>query len=302
MIYPKVSVVIPTHKRAHFLKRAVDSVLAQSYQNIQIVVIDDNATDSESRSSTQSIMSAYAENENVKFILGEKKLGGGPARNLGVENSDGEYISFLDDDDVYEPDKIQAQLKFMLMHELDFCFSDLHLYNTDATKVLEHRNRPYVQSWELEHLFKMHIIYSITGTDCYMAKKDIIVQVGGFRDTRVGQEFLLMWDILQAAKQNKFKVGYYPASNIKMFIHNEDRVSVGENKFLGEAEIYQLKCSQKHLLNKKQAKYIDFRHYIVLCVAGKRSGKLLFSFKNLLKAFNTSPTFFFKELYSFIRN
>ncbi len=301
MIYPKVSVIIPTYKRAHFLKRAVESVLTQSYQNIQVVVVDDNAIDPESRESTRETMSAFSQDERVKYVLSEKKMGGGPARNLGVDNADGEYVTFLDDDDVYEPPKIEAQLKFMLMHNLDFCFTDLHLYNGDGTKVLEHRSRPYVKSWDPDHLFKMHIMYSITGTDCYMAKKSLIVSTGGFRDVRVGQEYLLMWDILKHAKENNLKAGYYPASNIKMYIHNEDRVSVGQNKFLGEEEIYRLKCSQKHLLSKSEAKYIDFRHYMVLCVAGKRSNKLLLSVKNLFNAFNTSPTFFFKELFSYLK-
>ncbi len=301
MIYPKVSVIIPTYKRAHFLKRAVESILAQSYQNIQVVVVDDNSNDPESREDTMKTMSEFSSDDKVKYILSDKKLGGGPARNLGIENADGEYITFLDDDDEYEIPKVEAQLKFMMMHNLDFCFADLHLYNGDATKVLEHRNRPYVKSWDPNHLFKMHIMYSIAGTDCYMAKKELLISTGGFRDVKVGQEFLMLWDILEHAKNENSKIGYYPSSNIKMYIHNGDRISVGQNKINGENELYKLKCSQKHLFTKKEVKYIDFRHYMVLCVVCKRSNKWVECVKNLVKAFNISPYFFFKELFSFLK-
>ncbi len=296
MIYPKVSVIMPTYRRAHFLKRAIDSVLEQSYPNVEVIVIDDNADDPESRQSTQATMLSYDSDNRVKYILGSRKLGGGPARNLGIDRAEGEYITFLDDDDAYEPPKIEAQLKFMIMHDLDFCFTDLHLYNPDTSKIVEHRDRPYVKNWDPEHLFKMHILYSISGTDCYMAKKDLLLNIGGFRDVRVGQEFLLMWDVLEYAQKNNSRVGYAPNSHIKMYLHNEGRISLGSNKIIGEENIYTLKSSKKYLLNKKEARYIDFRHYMVLCVAHKRSNKLLPSVKYLLTAFIVSPYDFFNEL------
>ncbi len=296
MLYPKVSVVIPTYKRAHFLSRAIDSVLAQTYPNVEVIVVDDNANDAESRESTKQTMRTYENNEKVRYILSSEKLGGGPARNLGIDSADGEYITFLDDDDAYEPPKIEMQLKFMMMHNLDFCFSDLHLYNHDGTKIVEHRTRPYVKSWDPEHLLKMHILYSISGTDCYMAKKELLLNIGGFRDVKVGQEFLLMWDVLEAAQKDSYKVGYYPNSYIRMYLHKGERVSVGHNKIAGEEDIYKLKCSKKHTFNKKQARYIDFRHYMVLCVACKRSFKPAASLKHLLTAFNISPYDFFNEL------
>ena len=87
---------MPTCKRAHFLTRAVDSVLSQTYQNIEAVVIDDNAKDEQSRSATAEIMQKYKDDPRVKFILNPKQYGGAISRNAGIEAADGEYITFLD--------------------------------------------------------------------------------------------------------------------------------------------------------------------------------------------------------------
>lgn len=108
-----VSVIIPTYKRADRLKKTIESVLDQSYPNIEIIVVDDNDSISEYRKKTELIMSEYINASNVKYIKHSKNMNGCVARNTGLENCDGEYVCFLDDDDILYREKIEKQVKFL---------------------------------------------------------------------------------------------------------------------------------------------------------------------------------------------
>ncbi len=111
-----VSVIIPTYRRAEQLPLAIDSVLNQTYKNVQVVVVDDNNPDTEWRKKTETIMHKYAQNDHIKYIKHIQNSNGSVARNTGIKESDGEIICFLDDDDVYLPQKIEKQIDFLIKH------------------------------------------------------------------------------------------------------------------------------------------------------------------------------------------
>jgi len=103
----KVSVVIPTYNRASFLKEAVDSVLAQTYVIDELIIIDDGSTDN-----TEETIKDYTD-KRIKYFKHEKNkgnIGGSIARNTGIKLATGEFIAFLDDDDLWQPQKIEKQL------------------------------------------------------------------------------------------------------------------------------------------------------------------------------------------------
>ena len=102
---PLVSVIIPTHNRASLVCDAVKSVLAQTYNNIEIIVVDDGSTDD-----TRSVVTALS--GNIKYILQEKQ-GPGVARNRGIDEASGDWIAFLDSDDLWLPDKLSLQFKVL---------------------------------------------------------------------------------------------------------------------------------------------------------------------------------------------
>ena len=104
-----VSVIIPTYKRSDMLPRAIASVLGQTYQNIQVVVVDDNNPDTEWRETTSKKMEAYADDSRVKYVCHEQNMNGSVARNTGIHESDGDIVCFLDDDDWFLPTKIEKQ-------------------------------------------------------------------------------------------------------------------------------------------------------------------------------------------------
>lgn len=105
---PLVSVIIPTYNRALLLPRAVDSALAQTYGNVEIVVVDDGSTDS-----TQAVLDGYG--DRIRRIRTENG-GASNARNVGMRASSGRYIAFLDSDDSYYPYKLSIQVEWMERH------------------------------------------------------------------------------------------------------------------------------------------------------------------------------------------
>ncbi|MFB9861018.1 glycosyltransferase family 2 protein [Salinicoccus siamensis] len=108
-----VSIVIPTYGGGDYLIRAVDSVLNQDYENIEVVVVDDNGQCTDNQIKTQNYMQIFKENNRVKYIKHTENFNGAVARNSGVKHSKGEYIGFLDDDDTYLKNNITKQTEVL---------------------------------------------------------------------------------------------------------------------------------------------------------------------------------------------
>lgn len=106
-----VSVVMPTYKRSEMLSRAIDSVLAQTYTNIELLLVNDNEPGDEFTKDLQQRVAVYSTDSRFKLILQEKHVNGAVARNVGIRQAKGEYIAFLDDDDWWEPNKLEEQIK-----------------------------------------------------------------------------------------------------------------------------------------------------------------------------------------------
>ncbi len=294
---PTVSVIIPTCKRPHFLARAIDSVLRQTYPHVQAVVVDDNAPDAPERQRTQDVMRPYADDPRVLYVLNAHPMGGGPARNEGIAAATGEYITFLDDDDIYLPQKVETQLAFMLEQDLEMSFTDVYLHDGEG-RLVEWRRHSYVTSWDNRELLRQHILHSLGPTSTYMIRRDVLIAAGGFIDVPMGQDFMLMWRMIEYGT----KIGYLPVSYIVQYLHDGARISVGPNKIAGENRLYALKQTRRDLLTEQECKYVDFRHYAVLAVTAKRSGMPKDFLRYGLRAVCISPRIFLREVRTRRRN
>lgn len=110
---PRVSVVIPTHRRPTLLARALDSVLHQTYTNFEVIVVDDNGRGSTSQRETAAHVRLETSDPRVKYLVNENSVGGAEARNLGIRQSRGELVAFLDDDEDWLPEKLAKQVSAM---------------------------------------------------------------------------------------------------------------------------------------------------------------------------------------------
>lgn len=122
---PLISIIIPTYKGAKYLPTAIDSCLKQTYPNIEIIVVDDNNPDTPERAETEIAVKPFVSYPNFMYIQHEKNKNGSAARNSGALISHGEYLAFLDDDDLILPDKIYNQIKRLqsLSPEYVACYS-----------------------------------------------------------------------------------------------------------------------------------------------------------------------------------
>jgi glycosyltransferase involved in cell wall biosynthesis len=103
-IKPQVSVIIPTYNRAWVIKEAIDSVLTQDYTEFELIVVDDGSTDQ-----TFDVLDAYG--NDIK-VLSQKNKGVSAARNRGIAEASGNFIAFLDSDDLWHPQKLSSQIDF----------------------------------------------------------------------------------------------------------------------------------------------------------------------------------------------
>ncbi len=104
---PQVSVVIPTYNRTHVVGRAIRSVLHQTCQNFEIIVVDDGSTDA-----TAELIALFHD-PRLRYIRYDENRGGGAARNAGIEAARGDYVAFLDSDDEWLPEKLEKQVRLL---------------------------------------------------------------------------------------------------------------------------------------------------------------------------------------------
>jgi glycosyltransferase involved in cell wall biosynthesis len=122
MTKPIVSVIILTYQRAYWVKEAIESVLSQTYKDYEIIVINDGSTDN-----TAEVLSQFQ--NNIK-IIEQKNKGVAAARNIAINNSQGRYIAFLDDDDIWLPTKLEKQIMLLEANDkIGLIYSDMSYFD-----------------------------------------------------------------------------------------------------------------------------------------------------------------------------
>ncbi len=123
-----VSVIIPTYNRANTITRAVDSVLKQTYSDIEVLVIDDCSTDN-----TEDIVKSMNDSR-LRYYKLERNGGACVARNVGIDHAKGEIIAFHDSDDIWYPNKLERQIGALEESRADICFCNLQRHYYDQQK------------------------------------------------------------------------------------------------------------------------------------------------------------------------
>lgn len=127
----KVSVIIPCFNANSTIKQSIDSVLSQTYQNIELFIIDDAST-----MSCMEYIKKYLADSRVHFIQLNKNVGPAGARNSGIEKSEGRYVAFLDSDDLWQENKLELQLERMSNEYSSISFTAYQIVDENGEKVL----------------------------------------------------------------------------------------------------------------------------------------------------------------------
>lgn len=178
-----VSIIIPTYNRNNTIGEALESVLNQSYQHIEIIVIDDGSTDD-----TEKFIKHHF--KRVKYFY-QNNAGPGAARNNGIKEARGEYIAFLDSDDLWSKDKLELQVKFLQSNpDVALCCTDFK--EISPNKVIHesvHDHMPVKNGYVFEHLLKHQFIKTST----VMVRADTLKETGLFHETLRAFEDRYLW-------------------------------------------------------------------------------------------------------------
>lgn len=287
---PLVSIIVATYRRDTTLLKALYSLCEQSYSNIEIVLVDDN-DETNWNLNVKNIVTDIKDkfpNILIQYIVNHPNRGSAETRNIGIHAANGEYITFLDDDDIYLSEKIERQVLFMEAQKLDYSITDLYLYSGNG-KLVDRRIRSYIKSTEAQSLFEYHLKYHLTGTDAMMFRRDYVLSIGGFPPINVGDEFYLM----QRAIEKDGRFGYLAGCDIKAYIHTgEGGLSSGRGKIDGENDLYDHKKKYFEQLEPQTVKYIKVRHQVVLAYAYLRMKSMRDCLKNAVLGFFISPRMF----------
>ena len=280
-----ITVITPTYKRHQYLMNAVNSVLAQTYRDFELIVVDDNPVGSEERALTAQLMKAITDSR-VIYVQNERNLGGAGSRNRAIEMAKGEYIAFLDDDDMYLPDRLEVQVEAMQEHDWEVCVMDGATFKYETGKPVSERHQRLWDGMTNDELIRSHLMYHISGTNSFMFRTDFIRKIGGFDIVPSCQEYILMQKALDA----KPRFGYLPVTLIKNFQHEGDQLSTGPKKLAGQKMLIENKKKYFYLLSGKERRQVLCRHHGVLFFVYYKMHKYLHAIWEAFLCFFTSPS------------
>ncbi len=242
----KVSVIIPTYNRENFIKKALDSVLRQTFQNFEIIVLDDGSTDN-----TKTIVEGYS--EKVRYFYQDNR-GIAGARNEAIRKSCGGFIAFLDSDDYWMPEKLERQMELFRKHTeygmVASCCSSVRLDGSFRKK-----NRHGKSGWVLKDLFEKNFIR----TSSAVIKRECLNRAGLFDEEFEECEEYDLWLRIAAL----YPVGFINEP-LAVYVDNPDGVST--DSLAGR--LFRLRVLEKDYLKKKipekmySRRIADTCHYI----------------------------------------
>lgn len=172
-----VSVVIPTYNRAHLIGRAIQSVLNQTYQNFEIIVVDDA-----SRDNMEEVVKSFSD-MRIRYIRHNKNKGGAAARNTGIRVAAGEYISFLDDDDEFLPEMLEKLLVVIENNNnIDLVFASGKVVK-DGKVTGDRAKVPWVNRIKKEDLIMRIFIADFIPIQGTIVRKEKLLKVNGFDES-----------------------------------------------------------------------------------------------------------------------
>lgn len=255
-----VTIITPTYNRAEYLENAIASVLSQTYKDLEYIVIDDNPKMSKARAQTKETIMKFKDDNRLRYIQNETNLGGAGSRNVGIAQAKGDYIAFLDDDDMYLPDRLEAQIGPMMKNDWDVCVMDGATYKYETGEKLTERHQKVYSNMSNDELIRAHLLYHISGTNSFMFKTSFIREIGGFDIVPSCQEYILMQKALDA----KPRFGYVPEIHIKNFQHEGEQLSTGAKKLAGQQLLFECKKKYFYLLTRAEKNQVVCRHHGVL--------------------------------------
>ena len=136
-----VSIITPSYNSAKFIKQCIESVIAQTYTNWEMLIVDDYSADN-----SLQILKKYND-KRIQLIELDKNVGASESRNVAIRKAKGKYIAFLDSDDLWEPQKLEKQISFMEKEDVAFSFSTYQPISDDDSKLYSIIHAPKIVTY-----------------------------------------------------------------------------------------------------------------------------------------------------------
>jgi glycosyltransferase involved in cell wall biosynthesis len=282
-MHPKISVVIPTYNRDGVLKRAIDSIISQTFQDWELILVDDCSNDN-----TYDIIKSYSvNNEHIRYHKLERNSGANAARNKGVKLANAEIISFLDSDDEMHPNNLQKQYeKFSTSAGLALCYVGVDYY-FENTKVSEVHQR---MRGSLEEYLFANLKGLGSSTSGFSIRKEVIEKVGGFDESMASQQDL---DLLVRVARF-YTIDFIEGCNTKMYLSSGNRISDNRQSVIkGEVQFL-----EKH---EQRIRELGLYHHVARKLARKYAlyaKDLRNAYSMLFKSIRYRPTYFYAYIYA----
>lgn len=276
-----VSCIIPTYKRCDTLLQAINSVLNQSYFNIEVLVVDDNEKGTKESKDVKNIIDGIND-KRLKLILQEKHINGAEARNAGIRAAKGEYVAFLDDDDEWLPEKLEKQIAIL---NADSTIDGVScLYQELAEGEVFHSCPPYTGDGLHKKVFLREVAVF---TSTILLRKNALLEAGLFDNTlRRHQDLQLLLDFTKDHKMavlNEYLVKLHSDSNINRPSY-ERLVTIKKDFFKAVA-------SHLDLYSKQEQRQIKAAHRFELAFAALKEHRWLTGIKQIAKVGISIPAY-----------
>jgi len=253
----EISVVIPTYNRREFLPLAIRSVLNQTFQDFEIIVVDDGSLDY----SAKEIVGEFRD-PRIRYIRHEVNKGLSAARNTGIKVSKGRYIAFLDDDDEWLPEKLELQLDLFKKSSSDVgvVYTGCLKVDRSSGKVIQHMI-PTKRGNILKDLLLRDCV--IAGGSTALVRKECFNKVGLFDENLLAWEAYDMWIRISQV----FLFEYIDLPLVKYY-HHRNKMSTNFNLLIKGIELMFKKHDRLFYQSKKGFSYHYLRLGVIYCLSG----------------------------------
>lgn len=234
----RVSIIVPVYNTKKYIDRCVNSLINQTYNNIEIILVDDGSTDGSSE-----LCEKYKNADSRIQVLHQKNAGASCARNQGIEIASGDYITFCDSDDYYEKDKIEIQLNNLLEKNTDVSIIGIQVdypngksrtrFNTGKSYLWQEPNTDYIKFLLSDELFPFSQ-YAL------LIKRNICKRILFEEGKRINEDKLFCYEILKEAKN----VSFLSLSKYHYMLQNESATHTKFNEKYFDAVIIAKKMEE----------------------------------------------------------
>lgn len=276
-----ISVIVPVYNISEYLPRCLDSILKQTYEDLEIILIDDGSTDESGK-----ICDAYEIKDHRVKVIHKENGGVSSARNIGLDIAKGDYIGFVDGDDLLEERLFEILLKNAEKYQCDISCCQLATIDVDGTKknIYDVKSQFFAQDYLIKHYFFDSFVKDTMYSQCNKIFKSTLIENIRYKQYKYGEDILFVFEALARSNGMFYDeyVGYY-------YLHRENSAmttgfSANRIDYISAIREIEKICREKFPYATKQACQWVYQHTLI-CYRGLIINHLFDDFPETMKEY-----------------